>query len=72
MSAVFVESVKTWMGVLAHTKLCIIAVALYRTRAFFSLANNLHSVFIASVSQAEIEENLCAEPDITLQCDVRN
>lgn len=46
------------------------AMELYRTRAFFSLARNLYSVFIASISEAGIEENLCAEPSVILRCDV--
>lgn len=66
-----VEYVKMQICVLAHIKL-IVAIELYRKRAFFSLSNNLPSVFIASFSQAEIEENLCAETNVTPLCDVRN
>lgn len=65
-----VEYVKMQICVLAHIKL-IVAIELYRKRAFF-LSNNLYSVFIASFMQAEIEENLCEETNVTLLCDVRN
>lgn len=43
---------------MAHMKL-IRAVEWYRTRASFSLVNNLCPVFTASVSQAEVEAKLC-------------
>lgn len=57
-AAVCVYNVSGSGGVLAHMKL-IRAVEWCRTRTSFSPVNNLYPVFTASVSQAEVEAELC-------------
>lgn len=65
-AAVCVQCVRL-RGCLAHMKL-IRAVEWYRTRASFSLVNNLCPAFTASFSQAEVEAKRAEQWDIETNC----